>query len=138
MQRLKLILAILLYTFASTAQTNLQKVHPSVWDAMQSGKADFFIIMKDQADISRAASLNSKEEKGEYVFNILRGSAEQSQAPIKSLLQAQNIDFQSFWIVNDIYTKGYLALIQELAQREDVAQIINNPNATNKIGRAHV
>lgn len=136
MQRLKLILAILLYTFASTAQTNLQKVHPSVWDAMQGGKADFFIIMKDQADISRAASLNSKEEKGEYVFKILRGSAEQSQTPIKSLLQAQNIDFQSFWIVNAIYTKGDLALIQELAQREDVAQIINNPNAINRLPTA--
>lgn len=136
MQKLKLLLAGLLYTFSLTAQTPMQKIHPSVWEGMKGGKTDFFIIMKQQANMSPAASITLKDDKGAYVFNLLRGIAEQSQAPIISALQTQHIDYQSFWIINAIYTKGNWALIQQLAQREDVAQIINNPRAVNKMPEA--
>jgi hypothetical protein len=127
-----LLLALHLLAFSLHAQ-NLKKIDPSLFDAFQDGKAPFFIVMTAQADIAQANNLTSKEAKGQFVFDRLYNTAEQSQAPIKAILKAQNIDFQSFWIVNALYTKGDKQLIEQLAQREDVAQIVSNPKAKHEL-----
>ena len=130
MKRFKLILVLFYFSISLKAQSYLEKVHPSVWASMQGGQTEFFIILKEQGDISAAQFLNEKEEKGEYVFKILRGVAERTQAPIQAVLKTRNADFNALWILNAIYVKrGDRTLIQELAQREDVVQIINNPKA---------
>ena len=120
--------ALLFLPFAVSAQ-NLQKVHPSVWAAMKDGKVEFFVLLRSQADISPAQFLETKEEKGTFVFNTLNRHAEQSQADLQSVLKAQNVDFQAFWIINAVFMKGDLSLIETLAAREDVAEIINNPSS---------
>jgi subtilisin family serine protease len=112
---------------------NLKKIDPSVFEALENGKTSFFIVLKEQADISLAHNLTSKEAKGTYVFNQLYNFAQQSQAPIKAVLNAQNIDFQSFWIVNTLYAQGNRQLIEQLAAREDVAQIVSNPKAKHEL-----
>ena len=136
MNRFKLILALWVTAISLTAQNNLQKVHPSVWDAMQDEKAEFIIVFKEQADLLGAQFLKTKEEKGEYVYKRLKEQAERSQAPVKSILKAQNIDFQSLWITNAIYAKGDLSLIQQIVKREEVAQIINNPKTKRELPNA--
>jgi serine protease AprX len=120
--------ALLFLPFAVSAQ-NLQKVHPSVWSAMKEGKTEFFIVLKSQADISPAQFLDTKEEKGIFVFNTLKRHAEQSQVGLQAFLKSQNVDFQAFWIVNAVFAKGDLSLIEKLSAREDVAEIINNPSS---------
>jgi serine protease AprX len=122
------LLAFVFLPFTLSSQ-NLQKVHPSVWASMKEGKAEFFIRLKSQADISPAQFLDTKEEKGSFVFNTLKHHAEESQVGLQSFLKAQNVGFQAFWIVNVIFTKGDLSLIEKLSAREDVAEIINNPSS---------
>jgi serine protease AprX len=124
------LLPLLLVCFSlSLSAQNLEKVHPSVWVSMKEGKAEFFIVLRSQADISAAQFLETKEEKGTFVFNTLKRHADEKQADLKAFLKTQNADFQSFWIVNTIFTKGDFQLIEKLAAREDVVEIVSNPSS---------
>ena len=129
MKYLKLIFIFALMPFSAFSQDKMAKVHPSVWNSMKDGKGEFFVILKSQADLSSALFLPTKEEKGAFVFNTLKAHAEKSQVNIQNYLNAQTVDFQSFWVFNCLYLTGDLALIQNLAGREDVAQIVNNPKS---------
>jgi subtilisin family serine protease len=113
------------------AQSNVfSKIEPTVLNAAQKGgNPDFFIVFREQADVSAAQHLHSKEEKGTYVFQTLRQFAQKSQKDIQLFLQKQPIDYQSFWIVNMIYTRGDLALITALARDPAVSQIVHNPHS---------
>lgn len=117
---------------AMWAQTHaeLLKIEPTILNAVQKGaQTDFFIVLQAQADVSAAAQLTSKTQKGEYVFKTLQQLAQKSQSNIQSFLQSQHVDYQSFWIVNMIYTKGDLKLITALSQDPAVAQIVHNPHS---------
>ena len=50
------------------------------------GQADFFVVLKTQADLSAAGSLPTKEAKGQYVFAALTEVAAKTQGPILSAL----------------------------------------------------
>jgi serine protease AprX len=126
------LLIINLFALTLNAQ-NFVKIDPSLFPISQNNQTPFFIVLKEQADLSQANQFSSKEAKGAYVFNVLRNTANLSQAPIQDVLKAQNIDFQSFWIVNAIFTKGDRQLIEQLAMREDVAQITSNPKAKHEL-----
>ena len=126
---------ILLFTlvflpFFAQAQTWQTKVHPSVFEQLQNkSKVEIFVLMREQADVSGANRLATKEEKGRFVFDILRGAAERSQVGIQQILNTQNIRFQSFWIVNSLYLTANYTVIKQIAERDDVAEIMNNPHA---------
>ncbi len=114
----------------SDAQSWQSKVHPSVFTQFQSQtEVEIIVLMREQADVSGADRLETKEEKGTFVFNILRGTAERSQIGIQQLLNAQNKRFQSFWVVNSLYLKANFDLIKQIAERDDVAEVMNNPHA---------
>jgi serine protease AprX len=105
------------------------KIDPSVFSKMKGNKAEIFVVMQEQADLSRASLLETKEQKGEFVFQILRGVAQRSQSNIQYFLKAQKVDFQSFWIFNGVFLTADKNLIAQLADRSDVAQIVSNPSS---------
>jgi serine protease AprX len=106
-----------------------KKIDPSVFSNMKGEKAQVFVVMKEQADLSRASLLETKEQKGEFVFQILRGVAQRSQSNIQNFLKAQKVDFQSFWIFNGVFLAADKNLITQIAERNDVAQIVSNPSS---------
>ena len=119
-----------LLPFLVDAQTWQSKVNPSVFAQFQSQtEVEIIVLMREQADVSGAGRLITKEEKGNYVFNILRGTAERSQVGIQQLLNAQNKHFQSFWVVNSLYLTANFDLIKQIAERDDVVEVMNNPHA---------
>src|SRR5215510_13090651 len=61
------------------------------------GMTEGILLMTDQADLSGAATLRTKDEKGAYVFAKLKDAA-QSQTPLLSLLDALGVEHRSFWI----------------------------------------
>lgn len=92
------------------------------------GKADFFIILKEQADLSPARALAKKKDKGRFVFSALTQSAEGTQGPLRAWLDAQGVRYQAFWIVNAILVKGGDRLLAiEAARRPEVARVEGNP-----------
>src|SRR5207248_9684321 len=66
--------------------SSASKIAPWVMDHTANGQqAEFLVVLADQADISGAASLQTKAEKGRYVFNTLLSKAQNTQQPIVQL-----------------------------------------------------
>ena len=86
-------------------------------------QAQFFVVLADQADLSPAANLRTKTEKGRLVSRTLLDKAQSAPGPILRLLRDRNIEHQFFYIVNAILVKGDRRLPETLAARPDVARV---------------
>jgi subtilisin family serine protease len=142
--RLLAILCFLSLTVASVSSNanQVQKASRSVlakispWVLEQTaakGQAEFLVVLSDQADLSAAETLNTKEEKGRYVYRTLLDKAQATQKPILAWLNANSIEHRSFYIVNMIWVKGTLDVALSLASRSDVGRIDGNPVIHNNI-----
>src|SRR5207248_3162316 len=81
-----------------SSRSVIQRIEP---DAPQAGKiapwviehtvngqeAELFVVLADQADLSRAAALATKNEKGRFVHDALWDKAQATQAPILQWLR---------------------------------------------------
>ncbi len=96
-------------------------------------QAEFFVVLADQADLSPAANLPTKTEKGRFVYQTLWDKAQNTQGPILQWLRERNIEHQSFYIVNAILVKGTREIAAALAARPDVARVEGNPHIHNDL-----
>jgi serine protease AprX len=132
LRRLVLV-SLLLATFSAPANTPASsdawqtKVDPWVLDTASSGQTEFILYLREQADLSRAAQLGAKVDKGSYVYTQLAGLARRTQGPILADLEIRGLQHRSYWIANAIWVRGDLQSVQALAQRADVAHIYANP-----------
>jgi serine protease AprX len=90
-------------------------------------QAEFFVVLADQADLSPAGNLQTKTEKGRFVYQTLLEKAQSTQEPILQWLRDRKIEHQSFYIVNAVLVKGNRQLAETLAARPDVARVTGNP-----------
>ncbi len=106
----------------------LAKVDPDLLAEIQAeGTADFFIWMAEQADVSGADQLPTKLEKGQYVFDTLRQTAELTQRDLRADLDAQGVQYRPFYVANTIHViSGDQTLLLDIASRSDVAHILPN------------
>jgi len=104
-------------------------------EAAAKGDVEFLVILADQADLSPAEALHTKEEKGWFVYRSLFGKAQTTQKPILNWLKANSIEHRSYYIVNMIWVKGSLDIAASLAARADVRRIEGNPVINNKLAK---
>ncbi|MBN1666661.1 MAG: S8 family serine peptidase, partial [Anaerolineales bacterium] len=91
------------------------------------GQVEFFIWMAEKADLSPAYQMKTKAEKGTFVFNTLRETADRTQQAVRQYLDAQGIAYQSYYIANKIYVAaGSADLVYALAARPDVGRLTAN------------
>src|SRR6266496_1222403 len=110
------------------------KIAPLVLEHTAYGQqAEFFVVLADQADLSPAANLPTKVEKGRFVYQTLLEKAHSTQEPILQWLRDRNIEHQSFYIVNAILVKGTREIADTLAARPDVARVEGNPHIHNDL-----
>jgi len=110
------------------------KIASWVIDHTANGQdAEFFVVLADQADLSGAASLPTKAEKGRFVYQTLLEKAQSTQEPILQWLRDRNIEYRSFYIVNAILVKGDRQLAETLAARPDVSRVTGNPHVHNDL-----
>jgi hypothetical protein len=103
-------------------------IHPAVWDTLEAeGEADILVVLRQQADLSAAGTLPSKEAKGRYVYDALRAVALETQQGLRSMLDGQKVDYHPFYIVNAIQVRAGSTLVRSLAARRDVSRILANP-----------
>ena len=108
------------------------KIAPWVIEHTANGqKAEFFVVLADQADLSGAINLATKAEKGRYVYEELRNKSQATQGPVLQWLRERGIEHRSFYIVNAILVKGSREIAEALAARPDVARIEGNPHIQN-------
>lgn len=99
------------------------EVDPRVLESATLGRTEFLIYMRQQADLSAADSLTTKEEKGQYVYNQLTATAEASQVGVRQTLEVLGAEYQTFWISNMVHAKGDLSVVQAVAALPEVAGI---------------
>ncbi len=104
------------------------KIAPWVMEHTANGQeAEVFVVLADQADLSGADNLQTKAEKGRYVYNSLLNKSQTTQGPILQWLRDRAIKHQSFYIVNAVLVKGTRQVVDALAARSDVARVEGNP-----------
>jgi subtilisin family serine protease len=95
--------------------------------AARFGTSEFLLLLEEQADLSGAERLSTKEEKGRYVFERLTETAKRSQGKVLRILADRGLEHRPFWVANMIWVRGDLESIAMLAQRSDVARLHANP-----------
>jgi serine protease AprX len=115
-------------SFGSSVTDWQSKVQPSVLATASAGSVPFLIFMKEKADLSGAANVRAKAERGYWVYDQLNRVADRSQQEILAILDSQGVTYQRFWAANMILAGGSLELVKALASRDDVKGIYANPN----------
>ena len=131
MKQYPLLLFLLTLTFFSAAQSvNWQdKVDGQVLNAAMNGlQVEYLVLMEQQADVSKAAMFRTKEDKGRYVFEQLKDLAARDQRQVIALAEQHQALYHSYWIVNTLWVKSELSLIEAIASLPEVQGIHPNPS----------
>ena len=116
------------------SRVTANKIAPWVMEHTANGqRAEFFVVLADQADLSQAATLQTKAQKGRYVYNTLLNKSLTTQGPLLQWLRERGLEHQSFHIVNAILVKGTRDVAETLAGRPDVARVEGNPHIQNHL-----
>src|SRR5947207_893979 len=108
------------------------KIAPWVMERTANGQqAEFIVVLADQANLSRAATLLTKSEKSRYVHDALWNKSQATQGPLLRWLNERGIEHRSFYIVNGLWVKGSRQIAEALAARPDVARVEGNPQIQN-------
>ena len=87
------------------------KVDPWVIETASMGETEFIVFLSEQADLSGAASLKTKLEKGTYVFQRLTEVANRTQPAVIAALKTHGVQFKPYWVANMLWVRGDLSLI---------------------------
>lgn len=105
------------------------KVDPWVLQTTEGGAStEFLVFLTQQADLSAAATLPTRAEKGAFVYAQLSQTAARTQAPLLAELKRLGVEHRAYWVANMIWVRGDAALVQKLATRPDVAHLYANPS----------
>jgi subtilisin family serine protease len=98
-------------------------VEQALRDQVANGDATFWVLLREQADLSAASKAPSRGARGQQVYDRLTATASTSQAGLRALLEARGASFRSYWIVNAIRVTGGADLLNAIAARPEVAEI---------------
>jgi subtilisin family serine protease len=129
MKKILHLLCLLAIIITAQAQnTNWQqKIDPSLLEkAAEGNTVPFVALLAQQADLSAARWLKTKDEKAHFAYAQLRQTASSTQAGLVAFFNHKNLAYESLFIVNAIKSSGNLAVIEALAQRADVALVMDN------------
>lgn len=90
----------------------------------RGGDATFFVVLKDQADLSGAKKQKSHAARAKTAFKELRATADDTQSSLRSFLDGKRVGHKDYWIANAVQVTGDQKLVNELAARPDVAKIV--------------
>jgi uncharacterized repeat protein (TIGR01451 family) len=101
-----------------------------------TGPVEFLVFLSEQADLSGAAALKTKQEKGAYVFNKLTETARRTQPAVIAGLGKKGVEYRSYWVANMVWVKGDDSVLQAMAERTDVAHVYANPQVKMQLPEA--
>ncbi len=87
----------------------------------------WFVIMKQQADLSQATGIKNRNERLTYVYKTLTGEANSSQADLRKTLDRYGIHYTPYYLVNSMEVDGSALVRLYLMSRPDVDRVIASP-----------
>ncbi len=121
---------VLLLPTGLHAAVRTPKIDNAVAEKLAQGETTrALIVMAEQADVSAANTLSTKQEKGAYVFNTLRAAAERTQANVRAVLTQRGIAYRAYAIVNAIAVENLDAVTAaQIAALSEVGRVAANPD----------
>lgn len=105
-----------------------KKVAPEVRALVgKGGRAEFLVVLTEQADLRNAESLPNRAAKAQFVYQRLRETATRTQDKIVTEVEALGGEARRFVLVNALLVTGDAKLVDRLAQRKDVGSLLPNP-----------
>jgi subtilisin family serine protease len=86
----------------------------------------WFVILRDQADLSQAPSITDRNERLRYVYTTLTQHADATQANLRATLDSIHVGYQPYYLVNAIEVNGGLALRAYLSRQPEVDRILDS------------
>lgn len=90
----------------------------------KGGETSFFVVLKDQADLSAVKRHTTHAARAEAAFGELKAHAKKTQTSLNSFLDKEKAGHEDFWIANAVKVTGDKDLVAKLAARSDVASIV--------------
>ncbi len=111
------------------AQAQSARIDANVSQQLASaGAADVLVMFADYPDLSAAASLATKEEKGRYVVGALRQNFKR-HAAFTAKLAARGVAHREYWVANAVFVPAADArLVHDLANEPNVERIASLNN----------
>ncbi len=88
---------------------------------------DFFVVMKDQADLNEAASIADVDERRAWVYRTLVTQADHSQLDLLAALDAAGLSYTRYYLVNGIEVQANALRRWQIGRRADVARVLYSP-----------
>ncbi len=106
----------------------LDKIEPQLLQELSlDSQTEFFVWMTEQADLSPAFRLKTRQQRGRFVYETLRATADRAQAPLRAHLDSLGVEYRAFYIANKVLVYGGTqTLLMNVAARSDVVQITAN------------
>ncbi len=118
---------LLLCSLVAQVHAQSEKIHKAVLVELEENPVvECLVLMQEQADLSAASGFETQAEKGRYVFQQLRQTAERTQVEALAILNNAQAAHLSFYIANAIWVEADLQLLEALASLETVAAILPN------------
>ena len=129
-----LILPLILLTFALALSLPGEhsanadpRMAPSVLAELQErGRVDVLIRLSGQPDLSPAYELQSKQERGLWVYDTLRTAAEGSQSALIAEFDRSGISYQQFWLINAVRAEIDTATLERVLRLPNVVRVQGN------------
>ena len=126
----KITAALLLFCTAATGQdASLLSADGATPNVVVRNQTAVKVIMKQQADLSGAFQLSSKEQKAQYVYNALLATAQQGQSSILQAVNQMGLITTSYYIADFILVQApagqtiSTSQLQSISARTDVALV---------------
>lgn len=86
-----------------------------------------FVILREQADVSSAATIPDYRERRQYVYDTLVAHAEATQSDLRAALDRWHVHYTSYYLVNALEVDGGPLVRLWLSTRPEVGRILENP-----------
>ncbi len=103
------------------------KIQAGLLEEATTLETEFLVFLGEQADLSAAALMGTKLEKGRYVFETLSRTADLTQASLLNVLEGEGVPHRPYWVANMVWVKGDATLVERMAERADVRGVYANP-----------
>ncbi len=84
----------------------------------------YFVILKDQADVSEAVNVADPLARRQMVYDKLVAHADDTQADLRAALEKRGLEYRSYYLVNAVQVKGGLLARWWLEQRPEVDRVL--------------